>query len=141
MKKIIMVATAALCLIGSAFAQENAGGSSASSAASGDMKKEKIAVGVVGAGILAAMVMNNRGNVVAAPVDPVCGTGETLVDGVCVPDVIDPPVCEAGEELVDGECVPVTTTTGTTTVTGTVTSSVTSTITTPVTVTATTTSL
>ncbi len=137
-----MAATAALCLIGSAFAQENPGGSSASSSASGDMKKEKIVVGVIGAGVLAAMVMNNRGNVTpepVGPIDPVCGTGEVLVDGVCVPDTVVP-VCEAGEELVDGECVPVTTTTTvTTTVTSTVTNTVTNTMTPPVTVTATTT--
>lgn len=124
MKKILMVVTAALCLVGSAFAQEKAGGNAASNSASGDMKKEKIAVGVVGAGVLAAMLMNNRGNTVFEPEDPVCGTGEVLVDGVCVPDTVDP-VCEAGEELIDGECVPVsTTTTVTTTVPTTVTSTV-----------------
>ena len=122
MKKILMAATVALCVAGNAVAQENAGGDAASNSASGDMKKEKIVAGVVGAGILAAMVMNNRGNAKASPGDPVCGEGEILVDGVCVPDI---PVCEAGEELVDGECVPVTTTT---TVTTTVPSTVTSTV-------------
>lgn len=133
MKKILIAATVALCFAGSSVAQENAGGNAASNSASGDMKKEKIVAGVVGAGVLAAMVLNNRGNTKAAPVDPVCGIGETLVDGVCVPDTVVP-VCEAGEELVDGECVPVSTTT---TITTSVTNTVTSTSTTPVTATTT----
>jgi hypothetical protein len=101
------------------------------------MKKEKIVAGVVGAGVLAAMVLNNRGNTKAAPGDPVCGFGETLVDGVCVPDTVVPE-CEAGEELVDGECVPVTGTV-TNTNTNTTTNTVTNTVTNSVTVTATTT--
>ena len=37
-----------------------------------------------------------------SPGDPVCDSGETLVDGVCV---TDPVVCADGESLVDGECV------------------------------------
>lgn len=123
MKKILLAATAALCFASGSFAQENAGGNAASNAASGDMKKEAIVGGVVGVGILAAMVANNRGTVKAAPI--------VIID----PPPVDP-VCGAGEELVDGECVPVTTTT---TVTTTVTNTVTSTMTTPVTVTATTT--
>lgn len=122
MKKIILAATAALCFAGGSFAQENAGGDSASSSAFGDMNKKDIVAGVVAVGVLGAMVANNRGNAKAAP----------IID-------IDP-ICGAGEELIDGECVPVT---PTTTVTTTVTASntVTSTITNPVTVTATTTTL
>ena len=128
MKKILIAATAALCFAGGSFAQENAGGSAASNSASGEMKKEKIVGGVVGFGILAAMVANNRGSVTATPG---CEAGEVLVDGVCVPETI---ICEAGEELVDGECVPVTntntvTTTVPNTVTGTMTTSVTATTT------------
>jgi hypothetical protein len=80
------------------------------------MNKETIIAGVVGVGILGAMIANNRGNA-------------TIDDD-------DDPVCGAGEELVDGECVPITTT-PTTTVTSSVTSSVTNTMTTPVTVTST----
>jgi hypothetical protein len=123
MKKILMAATAALCFAGSSFAQENAGGDSASSSAFGDMNKETIVAGVVAVGVLGAMVANNRGD--SKPVV-----------------IIDPPPvnCGAGEELVDGECVPVTPTTSVTT-TVTATNTVTSTITNPVTVTATTTTI
>jgi len=124
MKKILIAATAALCIAGSSFAQENAGGSTASNSASGEMKKEKIVGGVVGFGILAAMVANNRGSVSPTPDNGGCEAGEVLVDGVCVPDTVDP-VCEAGEELVNGECVPVTTTTSVTTTVPTVTNTTT----------------
>jgi hypothetical protein len=120
MKKILLAATAALCFAGGSFAQENAGGDSASSSAFGDMNKETIVAGVVAIGVLGAMVANNRGNAKAAPVI-----------------IINPPIeCGAGEELVDGECVP---SAPTTTVTTTV--SVTSSMTIPVTVTASTTAL
>lgn len=135
MKKFLIAATAALCIAGSSFAQENAGGSTASNSASGEMKKEKIIGGAVGFGILAAMVANNRGSVSPTPDNGGCEAGEVLVDGVCVPETV---ICEAGEELVDGECVPVNTT-NTVTTTVTATNTVTSTMTTPVTVTATTT--
>jgi hypothetical protein len=119
MKKILMAATAALCFAGSSFAQENAGGDSASSSAFGDMNKETIVAGVVAVGVLGAMVANNRG------------------DSKPVVIINPPPIqCGAGEELVDGECVP---SSPTTTVTSTVT--VTSSMTTPVTVTASTTAL
>jgi hypothetical protein len=128
MKKILMVATAALCFAGSSFAQENAGGDSASSSAFGDMNKEKIVAGAVAVGVLGAMVANNRGN---AKIEPGPGPG---------PGPGPDPECGAGEELVDGECVPsAPTTTVTTTVTAT--NTVTSTMTTPVTVTASTTAL
>jgi hypothetical protein len=95
MKKIIIAAAAALCFAGGSFAQENAGGDSASSSAFGDMNKEKIVAGVVAVGVLGAMVANNRGNAKAAPIidiDPICGAGEELVDGECVPIVTPPPV-------------------------------------------------
>jgi hypothetical protein len=84
-----MVATAALCFAGSSFAQENAGGDSASSSAFGDMNKEKIVAGAVAVGVLGAMVANNRGNakpvviVDPPPVDPTCSGSDPLVDGVC----------------------------------------------------------
>ena len=85
-----MVATAALCFAGSSFAQENAGGDSASSSAFGDMNKEKIVAGVVAVGVLGAMVSNNRGNAKIEPgpgpgpgPDPTCSGSDPLVDGVC----------------------------------------------------------
>lgn len=90
MKKILLAATAALCFASGSFAQENAGGNTASNAASGDMKKEMIVGGVFGVGILAALVANNRGTVKATPpiepppVDPTCNGSDPLVDGVCV---------------------------------------------------------
>jgi len=122
MKKILLAATAALCFAGASFAQENAGGDSASSSAFGDINKEDIVAAGVGLGVLGAMAANNRGSSTPGPGPD--------------PD----PTCGAGEELVDGECVPVTpTTTLTTTVTAT--NTVTNTVTTPVTVTASTTAL
>jgi hypothetical protein len=127
MKKILLAATAALCFAGASFAQENAGGDSATSSAFGDINQKDIVAAGVGIGVIGAMVANNRGNAKAADI------------------IIDPPInppveCGAGEELVDGECVPVTpTTTLTTTVTAT--NTVTNTVTTPVTVTASTTAL
>jgi hypothetical protein len=89
MKKILMAATAALCFAGSSFAQENAGGDSASSSAFGDMNKETIVAGVVAVGVLGAMVANNRGDskpvviIDPPPVDPTCSGSDPLVDGVC----------------------------------------------------------
>lgn len=132
MKKILIAAAVALCFAGNAFAQENAGGNAASNSAFGDMKKEKIVGGVVGAGILAAMIANNRGNTKAAPGDgpDVCGDGEVLVDGECVPE--PEPVCAGEDPLVDGVCTG-TTTTVTVTATGTGTTTGTATITVPVT--------
>jgi hypothetical protein len=119
MKKILMAATAALCFAGSSFAQENAGGDSASSSAFGDMNKETIVAGVVAVGVLGAMVANNRG------------------DSKPVVIITPPPIqCGAGEELVDGECVPSSPTTTVTT-----SNTVTSTIANSVTVTATTTNI
>jgi hypothetical protein len=125
MKKILMAATVALCFAGNAFAQEeNAGGGNAITSALGNMDKSTIAASAVGLTIAGAIIANNRGS--AKP--------EVIIDIVCGP----------GEELVDGECVPVSppitvTSTVTSTVTGT--NTVTSTMTTPVTVTASTTSL
>ena len=118
MKKILMAATAALALAGNpVVAQENAGGSGASAATVGGVGVGTIAAGAVGLAIAGAVVSNNRGNSnTVDPTDPICGEGETLVDGECVPST-------------------------TSTVTSSVTSSVTATMTTPVTVTATTTSL
>jgi hypothetical protein len=94
MKKILMAATAALCFAGSSFAQENAGGDSASSSAFGDMNKETIVAGVVAIGVLGAMVANNRGDSKSVVIikDPICGAGEELIDGVCVPIVTPPPL-------------------------------------------------
>jgi hypothetical protein len=126
MKKILIVAAAALCFAGNSFAQENPGGDDASGSALGPVTKPVIVGTTVGLGVLAAMVSNNRGG---SKIEPGPGPGPD-------PD----PECGAGEELVDGECVPVTpTSTLTTTVTAT--SSVTSSVTTPVTVSASVTSL
>jgi hypothetical protein len=88
MKKILMAATAAICFAGSSFAQENAGGDSASSSAFGDMNKETIVAGVVAVGVLGAMVANNRGDskpvvIIEPPPDPTCSGSDPLVDGVC----------------------------------------------------------
>lgn len=132
MKKIFMAATAALCFAGGSIAQENPGGDKASKFASGDIDKPEIVAAAIGLGIIGGMAANTRGGTKDRPVvdDP--------------DDPVEPvdPVCGAGEELVDGECVPVTiTTTATSTTTVTSTNSVTSTITTPVTVTVTSTSL
>jgi hypothetical protein len=65
----------------------------------------------------------------------VCGDGETLIGGVCVPDEEPPvPSCNGNDPLVDGVCTGTTTTvTGTITGTGTGTGTMTSTITVPVT--------
>ncbi|MFQ3235848.1 MAG: hypothetical protein ACI9C4_001411 [Paraglaciecola sp.] len=121
MKKILTAVAVALCFAGNSFAQENAGGDSASDSAFGDMDKSKVAAGTVGVVIAGAIVANNRGTAKIVPVEP-------------------PIECGPGEELVDGECVPVsTTTTVTSTTTGTTT--VTATMTTPAVVTATITSL
>lgn len=90
-----MAATVALCFAGNSVAQENAGGSAASSSAFGDLDKPVIVAGAVGVGILAAVVANNRGSVKAViidpppidpppPVDPTCNGSDPLVDGVCV---------------------------------------------------------
>jgi hypothetical protein len=87
MKKIIIAAAAALCFASSSFAQENAGGDSASSSAFGDMNKETIVAGVVAVGVLGAMVANNRGNAkvddIVVIIDPTCSGSDPLVDGVC----------------------------------------------------------
>jgi hypothetical protein len=132
MKKIIIVATAALCLAGNVFAEENPGGDDASDSAFGYLNGKKVVAAAVGVGVLGAMVANNRGNAKTIIVEPP-GPGPG-------PDPDPDPECGAGEELIDGVCVPVTTTTTvTTTVTNTVTNAVTNTIAPPVTVTATTT--
>jgi len=82
-----MAAAASLCFAGSSFAQENSGGEAASSSAFGDMNKEKIVAGVVGVGILGAMIANNRGStktVINGPdPEPTCDGSDPLVDGVC----------------------------------------------------------
>lgn len=113
MKKILMAAAVALCFAGNSFAQENAGGNSAFDSAFGDVDKSTVAAGVVGLGVLGAVVANNRGSskVVEGPgpVDPTCNGDDPLVDGVCVG------------------------TTSTVTVTGTGTGTMTSTVTVPVT--------
>jgi hypothetical protein len=87
MKKIIIAAAAALCFAGGSFAQENAGGDSASSSAFGDMNKETIVAGVVAVGVLGAMVANNRGNAkdddIVVIIEPTCSGSDPLVDGVC----------------------------------------------------------
>ena len=128
MKKILIVATAALCFAGNAFSQENAGGVDAVSTAFGDVNGPQIVVAAVGVGVAASIVANNRGN------------SKEIIDEPPGPGPEPEPECGAGEELVDGVCVPVTTTTTvTTTVTNTVTNAVTNTIAPPVTVTATTT--
>jgi len=130
MKKIIIVATAALCLAGNVSAKENPGGDDASDSAFGYLNGKKVVAAAVGLGIVGAVVANNRGSAPVIIVEPP-GPGPGPGPG---------PECGAGEELIDGVCVPVTTTTTvTTTVTNTVTNAVTNTIAPPVTVTATTT--
>jgi hypothetical protein len=123
MKKILIAATVALCFAGGSFAQENnenAGGDKAKKSADGKFKREAITGGVFAAGVLFALNSNTKAvakdDVII--VDPICGSGEELIDGVCVP-IVGPPV------------------------TNTVTTSntLTSTITTPVTVTVTSTAL
>jgi hypothetical protein len=134
MKKILIVAAAALCFAGNSFAQENPGGADASGFTLGKVTTPVIVGTAVGLGVLAAVVSNNRGN---SKIEPGPGPGPG-------PGPDPDPECGAGEELVDGECVPVTpTSTLTTTVTATnaVTSSVTTSVTTPVTVSASVTTL
>ena len=97
MKKILIAATVALCFAGSSVAQENAGGVNASDSAFGNIDKEKIVVGAVGVGILAALVANNRGNVKAVPPGP-------------GPDPDPEPTCSGSDPLVDGVCTGTTTT-------------------------------
>jgi hypothetical protein len=128
MKKIFAAAAITLCFASNSFAQESAGGQSASDSAFGEIGNEEIVASLVGVGILAAMVANNRGDAKFNEPDgedpgedPICGAGEELIDGVCTPVVTPPPL--------------------TTSVSTSVTTSVTSTTTTPVTVSATTTSL
>ena len=123
-----MAATVALCFTSSAFAQENAGGSSAISSAFGDLDKPKIVVGAVGVGILAAIVANNRGSSTPVPTpgpdpDPDPDPG---------PDPDPDPTCAGEDPLVDGICTG-TTTTVTVTASGTGTATGTSTITNTVT--------
>lgn len=85
-----MAATVALCFAGNAFAQETAGGNTASDSAYGDVDKSTVAAGVVGLAIVGAVIANNRGNAKVAPVvtpppiDPTCNGSDPLVDGVCV---------------------------------------------------------
>jgi hypothetical protein len=85
MKKILIAATAALCFASSSFAQENAGGEAASNSAFGEMNKETIIAGVVGVGILGAMIANNRGNSKTVIIEetPTCDGSDPLVNGVC----------------------------------------------------------
>jgi hypothetical protein len=120
MKKIFAAAAITLCFASNSFAQESAGGQSASDSAFGEIGNEEIVASLVGVGILAAMVANNRGDAKFNEPDgedPICGAGEELIDGVCTPVVTPPPLTTS------------------------VSTSVTSTTTTPVTVSATTTSL
>ncbi|MDO6560399.1 hypothetical protein Q4602_01045 [Paraglaciecola chathamensis] len=88
MKKILMAATAALALAGNpVIAQENAGGSEASSATVGGVGVGTIAAGVVGLAIAGAVVSNNRGSSTVddgGETDPSCNGDDALVDGVCV---------------------------------------------------------
>ena len=90
MKKIIIVAAAALCFAGNSFAQENPGGADASGSALGAVTTPVIVGTTVGLGVLAAMVSNNRGNSKIEPgpgpgpdPDPTCSGSDPLVDGVC----------------------------------------------------------
>ncbi|MBU3023861.1 hypothetical protein [Aestuariibacter sp. A3R04] len=53
----------------------------------GNVTGEQVATGVVGLGVLAAIISNNRGSSdIVDPVDPdpTCNDGDELVDGVCV---------------------------------------------------------
>jgi len=118
MKRILMAAAVALCFAGNSFAQadEKTGEGMASESAFNNISTEDTAVAVGGVLIVALGVMaNSNGYAAVAPPGP-----------------DKDPICGAGEELVDGECVPVDTTT-TVTTTNTVTNTVT--LTTPVTVT------
>ncbi|PKH00947.1 hypothetical protein [Paraglaciecola sp. MB-3u-78] len=90
MKKILIVAAAALCFAGSSFAQEKTGGLDALGSAFGAVATPVIVVTAVGLGVLAAVVSNNRGNSKIEPgpgpgpgPDPTCSGSDPLVDGVC----------------------------------------------------------
>jgi hypothetical protein len=83
MKKIIIVATLALCFTGSSFAQENAGGNAASDFALGDMQKEMIAGGATAALVILGMNANSRATVAEEVADPTCNGSDPLVNGVC----------------------------------------------------------
>ena len=55
MKKIIIVATAALCLAGNVSAKENPGGDDASDSAFGYLNGKKVVAAAVGLGIVGAV--------------------------------------------------------------------------------------
>ncbi len=67
MKKILIVAAAALCFASNSFAQENAGGANASGFTIGAVTTPVIVGTAVILGVLAAVVSNNRGNPTIAP--------------------------------------------------------------------------
>jgi len=87
MKKILIVATAALCFTSSSFAVETAGGLKATTKATGTITAPVIIKASAAIGMLGALVANNRGNakaeIVVPPVDPTCNGSDPLVDGVC----------------------------------------------------------
>jgi len=125
MKKIIIIATAALCFAGSSVAVENATGAGAGASTVGAITTPIIVGTAVGLGIAGAVVANGSGTSIVVT----CTDGQTLVNGICQDDEVPPePTCDGSDPLVDGVC---TGTTTTVTVTGT--GTMTSTITVPVT--------
>lgn len=87
MKKVFVSTAAAVLALtmGSAVAQDQAGGSS--SGAFGEVKATTIAAGVVGVAVAAAVISNSRGTTIDIIDPPLeCGPGEIEVDGECVPD-------------------------------------------------------
>jgi hypothetical protein len=111
MKKMIIVATAALCFAGNLSAVETAGGAAATTTAVGTITAPVIVATTVVLGVGTAVVANNRGSTTQVEPPPGPGPGPGPVD----------PTCNGSDPLVDGVCTGTTTTvtvsgTGTTTV-------------------------
>jgi hypothetical protein len=94
MKKMLIVATAALCFAGNLSAVETAGGAAATTTAVGTITAPVIVATTVVLGVGTAVVANNRGSTTQVepppgpgpgpgPVDPTCNGSDPLVDGVC----------------------------------------------------------